>query len=216
MTNVLIINAHQFFEGISTGRLNKTMAGVIQEEMERRGYNVRQTDIEQGYDIDAEVEKHVWADLIILQSPVYWFGMPWIYKKYVDEVFTAGMFQQRFLVGDGRTRDDPSKQYGTGGKMQGKKYMLSLTWNAPEEAFGDAEQILFEGKTVDDVFVANTANYKFCGAEILPAFSCHDVMKQPDLEGDMARLRRHVATFIGTQSTDHRPRQPELSGAFAN
>ena len=216
MTNVLIVNAHQFFEGISTGRLNKTMAGIIQEEMERCGYNVRETDIEQGYDIDVEVEKHVWADLIILQSPVYWFGMPWIYKKYVDEVFTAGMFQQRFLVGDGRTRDDPSKQYGTGGKMQGKKYMLSLTWNAPEEAFGDAEQILFEGKTVDDVFVANTANYKFCGAEILPAFSCHDVMKQPDLEGDTARLRRHLATVIRTESTSHRPRQQELCGALAN
>lgn len=216
MTNVLIINAHQFFEGISTGRLNKTMAGIIQEEMEKRAYKVRQTDIEQGYEIDAEVEKHVWADLIILQSPVYWFGMPWIYKKYVDEVFTAGMFQQRFLVGDGRTRDDPSQQYGTGGKMQGKKYMLSLTWNAPEEAFGDVEQILFEGKTVDDVFVANTANYKFCGAEVLPAFSCHDVMKQPDLEGDMARLRRHLATVIRAELADQRPRQPELSGALAN
>lgn len=196
MKHALIINTHQFYQGISTGGLNNTKAGIIKEEMERRGYEVRQTDIEQGYDIDAEVQKHVWADIIILQSPVYWFGMPWIYKKYVDEVFTAGMFQQSFLVGDGRTRDDPSKQYGTGGKMQGKKYMLSLTWNAPKEAFGDTSQFLFEGKTVDDVFVTNTANYKFCGADILPSFSCHDVMKQPDVENDMARLRTHLATVI--------------------
>lgn len=43
------------------------------------------------------------------------------------------------LVDDGCTRDDPSKQYGTGGKMQGKQYMLSLTWNAPQEAFGDSQ-----------------------------------------------------------------------------
>lgn len=196
MKNALIINTHQFYQGISTGGLNNTKAGIIKEEMERRGYEVRQTDIEQGYDIDAEVQKHVWADIIILQSPVYWFGMPWIYKKYVDEVFTAGMFQQSFLVGDGRTRDDPSKQYGTGGKMHGKKYMLSLTWNAPKEVFGDTSQFLFEGKTVDDVFVTNTANYKFCGADILPSFSCHDVMKQPDVERDMARLRTHLATVI--------------------
>lgn len=124
------------------------------------------------------------------------FGMPWIYKKYVDEVFTAGLFQQSFLVDDGRTRDDPSKQYGTGGRMHGKKYMLSLTWNAPKEAFGDNEQVLFSGKTVDDVFVSNTANYKFCGVEILPSFSCHDVMKQPDVEGDVARLRVHLARVI--------------------
>ena len=146
MTNVLLINAHQFYEGISSGRLNKTMAGIIDEEMLKRGYEVRQTYIENGYDIDAKVQKHVWANIIILQSPVYWFGTPWIYKKYVDEVFTAGLMQQSLLVDDGRTRQDTSKQYGTGGKMQGKKYMLSLTWNAPQEAFCDKDQFLFQGK----------------------------------------------------------------------
>jgi len=196
MKKVLIINAHQFYQGISTGKLNKTMAGIIKEEMEKQDYEVIQTDIEEGYDVDAEVQKHVRADIIILQSPVYWFGMPWIYKKYVDEVFTAGLVQQSLLVDDGRTRQDPSKQYGTGGKMQGKKYMLSLTWNAPEEAFGDADQVLFQGKSVDDVFVSNTANYKFCGAEILPSFSSHDVMKQADVEADIVRLRAHLATVI--------------------
>jgi modulator of drug activity B len=77
--------------------------------------------------------------------------------------------------------------------MQGKRYMMSLTWNAPQEAFGDPQQVLFEGKSVDDVFVSNTANYKFCGAEVLPAFSSHDVMKQADIEGDIARLREHLA-----------------------
>ncbi|SFD00234.1 NAD(P)H-dependent oxidoreductase [Collimonas sp. OK412] len=196
MKKALIINAHQFYQGISTGKLNQTMAGIITQEMENRDYEVMQTSIEAGYDIDAEVQKHVRADFIILQSPVYWFGMPWIYKKYVDEVFTAGLVQQSLLADDGRTRQDPGKQYGTGGKMQGKKYMLSLTWNAPEEAFGDAGQVLFQGKSVDDVFVSNTANYRFCGAEILPAFSCHDVMKQADVEGDIARLREHLETVI--------------------
>jgi modulator of drug activity B len=193
MKHVLIINAHQFYEGISSGKLNKTMAEVIRQVMDQRGYEVRETAIEAGYEIDAEVDKHVWADLIILQSPVYWFGMPWIYKKYVDEVFTAGLMQQRLLSNDGRTRDDPNKQYGTGGKMQGKQYMMSLTWNAPHEAFGDPQQVLFEGKTVDDVFVSNTANYKFCGAQVLPAFSSHDVMKQADIERDIRRLREHLA-----------------------
>lgn len=196
MKRLLLINAHYFYENISSGRLNRTIASVIKEEMEKRGYEVRQTDIETGYDIDAEVENHVWADFIVLQSPVFWFGAPWIYKKYVDEVFTAGMFQGSFLTGDGRTRSDPSKQYGTGGLMQGKKYMLSLTWNAPKEAFGDKDQTLFAGKTVDDVFVANTANYKFCGAEILPSFSCYNVMKEPEIETDIARLREHLNNIV--------------------
>jgi len=196
MKNVLLINAHQHYEGISSGQLNRTLLGVIKDEMEKRGFTVQQTDIEQGYEIDGEVQKHVWADLIILQSPVYWFGTPWIYKKYVDEVFTAGMIQQAFITGDGRTRHDPSKQYGSGGVMQGKKYMISLTWNAPRDAFGNIGQDLFQGKTVDDVFVANTSNYKFCGVEILPSFSCFDVLKEPDIEGDIQRLRKHLLDAI--------------------
>lgn len=196
MKKVFLIHAHQFYEGISTGKLNQAMAGVIQQEMEQRGFEVRQTHIEQGYDVHTEVQNHLWADAIVLQSPVYWFGMPWIYKKYVDEVFTAGMLRGAFITGDGRTREDPTRQYGSGGLLQGRQYMLSLTWNAPAAAFGDAKQTLFGERSVDDVFILNTANYKFCGMEILPAFSCHDVLKAPDIERDMLDLRRHLAELF--------------------
>lgn len=78
--------------------------------------------------------------------------------------------------------------------MQGKQYMLSL--NAPQEAFNDATQYLFSGKTVDDVFLHNTSNYKFCGATVLPTFSCYDVVKQADVAGDIAKLREHLARFV--------------------
>lgn len=196
MKKVLIINAHQFYEGFAEGKLNKTMVEVMKTELEANTCEVKLTYIEKGYDIDEEVERHVWADVIITQSPVYWFGTPWIYKKYVDEVLTAGLVQQNLLVDDGRTRQEPGKQYGTGGKMQGKKYMLSLTWNAPKDAFGDKSQFLFEGKTVDIAFIANTAVYKFCGAEILPSFSCFDVMKNSDVNGDITRMKAHLKRFL--------------------
>jgi len=192
MKKILIINAHQKYEGAAEGKLNQTMVDLMKTELEAKECEVKLTNIEASYDVGEEVEKHEWADLIIMQSPVYWFGAPWIHKKYIDEVFSAALFQQKLIVDDGRTRSDPGKQYGTGGKMQGKKYMLSLTWNAPKEAFGDENQVMFKGKTVDDAFVANTGVYKFCGAEILPSFSCHDVMKNPDVEGDMARLKEHL------------------------
>lgn len=196
MKNVLIINAHQFFDGISSGSLNKTLVDVIGTEMRNHGHEVQHTNIEQGYNIQEEVDKHLWADLIILQSPIYWFGSPWIYKKYVDEVFTSAMMNTVFLNGDGRTRTDTTKQYGTGGLLQGKKYMASLTWNAPEEAFDDENQVLFAGKTVDDIMVYNTANYRFCGVEILPSFSCFNVIKDPQIESDIERLRNHLVTVV--------------------
>lgn len=196
MKNVLIINAHQFYDGISSGDLNRAMVNAIADNLNRLGYNIKHTEIEKGYDIDDEVEKHLWADLIITQSPVYWFSTPWIYKKYVDEVFTAGMLQQLFLTGDGRTRQDPAKQYGSGGKLTDKKYMLSLTWNAPAAAFNDEAQRLFSGKSVDEIFAYNTANYKFCGVDILPSFSCFDVMKSPDITNDFLRLETHLNVVL--------------------
>ena len=192
MKKVLIINAHQRYEGFAEGKLNQTFVDVMKTEFENKGYEVKLTSIEKGYDPQEEVEKHVWADLIITQSPVYWFGNPWIYKKYVDDVFNTGLFQQILLVDDGRTRKDPSRQYGTGGKMQGKKYMLSLTWNAPVEAFGNKDQILYEGKTVDDAFIGNTSVYKFCGAEILPSFSSFNVLKDPQVDKDIKALKERL------------------------
>ena len=192
MKKALIINAHQFYEGLSSGGLNQIMVETITKELQASGYEVEQTEIERWYDIEAEVRKHIESDVIILQSPVFWFGMPWIYKKYVDEVFTSAMMQGEFITSDGRSRENPNLQYGTGGKLQGKQYMLSLTWNAPREAFDDESQFLFEGKSVDDVFISNTATYKFCGANIVPTFSSHDVMKQPDIENDLVRLREHL------------------------
>jgi len=192
----LLINARQPVTGMSEGKLNGYIARVIQEHLAHKGHEIRVTEIDQGYEIEDEVAKHLWADLIITQSPVYWFGNPWIYKKYVDEVFNAGMLDPRMVANDGRTRSDPQKQYGTGGLMQGKRYMLSLTWNAPEAAFNDPRQFLFGGKSVDDVFLFNTANYKFCGVEILPSFSCHDVLKNGFNEQDIDRLKAHLDHFI--------------------
>ncbi len=176
--------------------MNRTMTDVTKEELEAKGCEVRQTYIERGYDINEEVKKHLWTDIIITQSPVYWFGTPWIHKKYIDEVFTTGLVQQNLIIDDGRTRKDPDRQYGTGGKMQGKKHMLSLTWNAPKEAFGKNDQNLFEGKTVDEVFIANTSVYKFCGVEILPSFSCYNVMKDVDVENDTKRIKQHLNSVI--------------------
>ena len=196
MKKILIINAHQKYEGFADGKLNQTRVDLMKEELETKGCEVKLTGIEKGYDVNEEVEKHIWADAIITQSPVYWFGAPWIYKKYIDEIFTTSLVQQSLLVDDGRTRKDPSKQYGTGGKMQGKKYMLSLTWNAPKEAFDNKAQIMFQGKTVDEVFLHNTAVYKFCGVEILPSFSCFDVLKEPDIEAELEGMKVHLKKIL--------------------
>jgi NADPH dehydrogenase (quinone) len=192
MKKVLIINAHQKYEGFAEGKLNQTLENVAKETLEAKGCEVKTTYIEKGYDVGEEISKHEWADLVITQTPVYWFNAPWIYKKYIDEVFTTALVQGKLLIDDGRTRSDLSKQYGTGGLSQGKKFMLSSTWNAPREAFDDKNQILLEGKSVEDALINISTVYKFCGYEILEGITSFDVMKSPQVENDIKILKERL------------------------
>ncbi|MDB6137014.1 MAG: mdaB 1 [Verrucomicrobiaceae bacterium] len=196
----LLINAHLTYPGWSEGRLNQTFLTLAREFFTGRGDEVTETCIERGYTAEEEVKKHVAADLVILQMPVNWFGAPWIYKKYVDEVFNHGLSSGLMLSGDGRTRSDPSKQYGTGGKMQGRRFMISATWNAPLAAFANPEGFLLAGKDRSDLFLPITSNYKFCGYDILPDFGIFDIFKNPDFEAAFADYQRHLAEHCGPES----------------
>jgi len=150
MKNVFIINAHVHYP-FSEGKLNQSLVEMAERRLIENAYQVKVITMKDDYDVEAEVEKHMWSDAIILQTPVNWMGVPWSFKKYMDDVYTAGM-DGRLCAGDGRSRQDPMKQYGSGGTLTGKKYMLSLTFNAPRESFDDPGQHFFGGKGVDDLF----------------------------------------------------------------
>ncbi|WP_231425950.1 NAD(P)H-dependent oxidoreductase [Pedobacter sp. Leaf250] len=189
---VLLINTHLNYPNWSEGKLNDAFHQKAKEFFISKGFEVLETKVEDGYDADQEVEKHIAADVIILQTPINWFGAPWIYKKYVDEVFNSGLASAKFLSGDGRTREDLTKQYGTGGKMQGKKFMVCSTWNAPKASFDDSDQILFEGRSTADVLIQITSNYRFCGVDIVPDYNCFDIFKDGDIVGTLENYPAHL------------------------
>lgn len=190
MKNIFLINAHEPYP-FSEGRLNGSLVEKMDAHLKANGYEVRTTAMKDEYAIDAEIEKHRWADAIVVQTPCNWMGVPWSFKKYMDDIYSAGM-DGRLCDGDGRTRKDPSKQYGSGGTLTGKKYMLSVTFNAPTESFNDPDQFFFEGKGVDDLFWPMHLNFRFFGMEPLETFSCHDVLKNPDVENDFVRFEAHL------------------------
>src|ERR1019366_2769397 len=41
-------------------------------------------------DIESEIQKIEWCDLMIWQFPLWWFGLPGILKGWVDRVFAMG------------------------------------------------------------------------------------------------------------------------------
>ncbi|MES2678247.1 MAG: NAD(P)H-dependent oxidoreductase [Bacteroidota bacterium] len=190
---VLLIDTHLNYPNWTEGKLNRAFIEVAKEFFTSRSFDLLETKIEKGYDIEQEVEKHLQADIIILQTPVNWFGAPWIYKKYVDEVFNSGLFSKKFLDNDGRTRDDLSRQYGSGGHLHGKKFMISATWNAPAEAFNNPDQNLFKGKGTAEVFLNITGNYTFCGVEVVPDYNCFDIYKSSTIGNDLKEYPKHLA-----------------------
>ncbi len=194
MPKALIINAHSP-SAFSSGKLNGSLVEKANELLAQKGYEVRNVSLLEDWDTAEQLDHHQWADVILLQSPVNWMGVSWRFKQYMDDVYSAGMAGQ-LCDGDGRTRSDPSKQYGSGGTLTGKKYMISLTFNAPLEAFDDEDQYLFQGKSVDDLFFPMHMNFRFFGMEPLETFACYDVLKSPDVENDFRRFDEHIARYF--------------------
>ena len=190
MSKVFVINGHQPYP-FAKGDLNRAFAERAIEHFKAAGHEVRLTEVAKGYDVESEVTNHQWADIVVMQFPVNWMGVPWSFKKYMDDVYTAGM-DGRLTTGDGRTAEAPNESYGTGGSLSKTKYMLSVTFNAPKAAFDDPSQTFFAGRSVDDLMLPMHLNAKFFGMEKLPTFAAFDVMKNPEIDSDFARFDTHL------------------------
>lgn len=73
-------------------------------------------------DIEAEMQKLEWGELMIWQFPLWWFGLPAVFKGWVDRVFAMG----RTYGGDRRFET---------GVFRGKRAMLSVTTGGPVEVY---------------------------------------------------------------------------------
>ena len=184
--NVLIINGHQYYENIAEGKLTEKFINFANDYFIDNKFEVKNTHIDKGYDVKEEVAKFDWADYILFQYPVYWMGVPWITKKYIDEIFSAGAGSVTY-TNDGRSRSDASKKYGSGGLMLNKKYMLSLTYNCPVSEFSNKDGF-FDGLSLDEANIAVHKTFQFCGAKHLETYSIHDIFKG-DLDLDLELIK---------------------------
>lgn len=195
MKRILLLNLHQKYEGFANGNLTRDILNNAKSFFLDHGDEVKETTIDEGYDIAEELEKFQWADIIFVQSPVYWMGLPWLAKKYIDEIFSTGVNTVTY-VSDGRSKTDPSKTYGSGGLMGEKRYMLSFTYNCPTSEFNNPKGF-FEGMSVDEANVALHKTFQFCGATPYPSFSVHDVYKSEfDLDGVLSNVQHHLKQTI--------------------
>ena len=84
MSNILIINGAKKFAH-SNGQLNDTLTEVADGTLRDLGHDVRIVRADSDYDVKAEVQNFLWADVVIWQMPGWWMGAPWTVKKYIDD-----------------------------------------------------------------------------------------------------------------------------------
>ena len=79
---------------------------------------------QQGFvaELEAEMQKLAWCDLMVWQFPLWWFGLPAVFKGWVDRVFAMGR-----AYGGGKIYDK--------GVFRGKRALLSLTTGGSEATF---------------------------------------------------------------------------------
>ena len=189
MTKVLILNGHLKYS-YSPGQLTASLVEQAETYFSKKGWEGRTTITEEAYEVPSEIEKFKWADVVVLQMPLNWMGMPWSLKKYVDDVWGAGMAGEMSLY-DGRSSESPKENYGMGGLLKGQ-YMLSITANSPHEAFNNPAENYFDGRTEDDLLLPVHLLFKWIGLKKIPSFWAYDVMKNPQIENDFMRFDAHL------------------------
>ena len=178
---IFVINGHKYYP-FSQGKLNKTLFNKI-IELVSPSNDVKTTVVENGYKLNEEIDKYLWADIIIIQMPINWFSFPGLFKSYIDDVYKHESFYGF------------SEEYGRGGLLKDKKYMYSLTMNSPEEAFNNPEEF-YNGKTLDEVIYAMHKLQEYCGLQKLETFAVYDVVKHPDIPRYLKQLEKHIQTYI--------------------
>ena len=190
MKKVFIINgAHAF--GHSQGKFNNTLTEASETHFKKTGYDTQITYINRSYNPIEEAKKFVWADLIVYHTPIWWFQLPFGFKKYIDVVLNEGQ-HIGIYKDDGRSRENPAINYGTGGSLKNKKYILTTSWNAPKEAF-EWEGEFFEQTSVDKgvMFGFHKMN-KFIGLQPMGTIHFHDIEKNADVPKELIRYEKFL------------------------
>lgn len=198
MKKIFILNAGKPFLH-AQGEFNRAVTAITIDYFKERDDRIEMqvTDINAGYQIIEEIEKYKWADLIIYHTPIWWFNIPHGLKQYFDEVFSKGR-HYALSIGDGRSSADPTINYGTGGLLIQKPYMVTTSMNAPKDAFttpGD----FFSQRSVDDgILFGFHRTHAYMGMKPLESFHFYDIIKNADTAKYLKQYRLHLDKIKNT------------------
>ncbi|UPK74944.1 NAD(P)H-dependent oxidoreductase [Nocardioidaceae bacterium SCSIO 66511] len=150
-------------------------------------------------DIRAEIEKLEWADAVVFQFPLWWFGMPAIMKGWIDRVFVKG-----FAYGV----QDPEHpghnlRYGDG-RLRGKRGLAVVTIGAAEETFGPRG---ISGQLDQVLFPLLHGTFWYTGMDPMPPLGIHGAehVSAQQYADAAASLRKRLVGLATDVPIDYRP-----------
>ncbi|MEZ5689267.1 MAG: NAD(P)H-dependent oxidoreductase [Caenibius sp.] len=117
-------------------------------------------------DIAAEIEKLIWCDMLILQFPLWWYGVPAILKGWFDRVFVNGLMYGQL----GR--------FNHGG-LRGRRAMISTTTGCLPEMVGEARIM---GHLDAILWHLQYGTLGYVGFDVLEPFVCWSTRYKDDAQ----------------------------------
>lgn len=136
-------------------------------------------------DVRGEQEKLRWADTVVVQFPLWWFGTPAILKGWFDRVFITG-----FAQGVRDPHDGHTLRYGNGG-LAGKRALAIVTVGAPADSIGPRG---IHGELHEVLFPLLHGTFWYTGMAVMPPFvlAGADRLSVHEHAAAAAQLREHL------------------------
>jgi len=147
---------------LKTSRVNKEIVKHFQNEPGIETRILYQAYPDWKIHVTKEQESLTKADIILVQTPFYWYSTPPLFKEWEDKVLEYG-----FAYGEG------------GDKLKGKKFLLIISTYGPEESY---QRNGYNHFTMEELLrpLEQTAN--FCLLEYMPPLVFHGVADKTDQE----------------------------------
>jgi NAD(P)H dehydrogenase (quinone) len=124
----------------------------------------------QAHDIQSEQAKVLWADLVIFQFPLWWFGMPAILKGWVDRVWARGF---AYLAG---------RKYDTG-MLAGRKALVCVTTGTSEDTYAPDG---IDGAMIDHLWPIHNGVFRYTGFDVVSPYVVYMPGRMTDDERQQA------------------------------
>lgn len=179
MKNVLIISGHT---DLTKSVANKEILSILEKQLPNAKIE-RLDSLYPDYKINVKQEQEnlLWADIIVLQFPLFWYSAPSILERWMEESFQHG-----FSHG------------AKGNKLKGKKLILSFTTGAPAEMYHKDGAMMFE---IDDFLpcykaMCNLTGMEYCGYVFTGAVGYTTRFDQKAIDEQKVHCADHATRLI--------------------